>query len=85
MQAPPGSSHVDVIHQEFAQILLSEELGYDSVWLTEHHFIEYGISTSPLALAGLAKNNRYQSAHPLLTEKTLDDGRATSGQYQSAG
>ena len=36
---------------EFAQILLSEELGYDSVWLTEHHFIDYGISTSPMALA----------------------------------
>lgn len=51
LQAPPGSSHAEVIHQEFAQMLLSEELGYDSVWLTEHHFIEYGISTSPLALA----------------------------------
>ena len=51
LQAPPGSSHEEVIHREFAQILLSEELGYDSVWLTEHHFIEYGISTSPMALA----------------------------------
>ena len=51
LQAPPGSSHEEVIHREFTQILLSEELGYDSVWLTEHHFIEYGISTSPMALA----------------------------------
>ncbi len=51
LQAPPGSSHAEVIHREFAQMLLSEELGYDSVWLTEHHFIDYGISTSPLALA----------------------------------
>jgi alkanesulfonate monooxygenase SsuD/methylene tetrahydromethanopterin reductase-like flavin-dependent oxidoreductase (luciferase family) len=32
-------------------MLFSEELGYDTVWLTEHHFIEYGISVSPLALA----------------------------------
>src|SRR5262249_62153766 len=32
-------------------MLLSEELGYDTVWLTEHHFTEYGISVSPIALA----------------------------------
>lgn len=51
LQAPPGTSDVEVIHREFAQILLSEELGYDTVWLTEHHFTEYGISVSPLALA----------------------------------
>ena len=41
LQAPPGTSHGEIIHREFAQILLSEELGYDSVWLTEHHFIDY--------------------------------------------
>jgi len=51
LQAPPGTSHQDVVQREFAQILLSEDLGYDTVWLTEHHFIEYGISVSPLALA----------------------------------
>jgi alkanesulfonate monooxygenase SsuD/methylene tetrahydromethanopterin reductase-like flavin-dependent oxidoreductase (luciferase family) len=51
LQAPPGTSHEEVVQREFAQILLSEELGYDTVWLTEHHFIEYGISVSPLALA----------------------------------
>jgi alkanesulfonate monooxygenase SsuD/methylene tetrahydromethanopterin reductase-like flavin-dependent oxidoreductase (luciferase family) len=51
LQAPPGISHEEVVHREFEQILFSEELGYDTVWLTEHHFIEYGISVSPLALA----------------------------------
>ena len=51
LQAPPGTSHEDVVQREFAQILLSEDLGYDTVWLTEHHFIEYGISVSPMALA----------------------------------
>ena len=39
LQAPPGVSHTDVVHDEFAQMVLSEALGYDSVWLTEHHFI----------------------------------------------
>jgi alkanesulfonate monooxygenase SsuD/methylene tetrahydromethanopterin reductase-like flavin-dependent oxidoreductase (luciferase family) len=51
LQAPPGRSDEQVIHGEFSQILLGEELGYDTVWLTEHHFTEYGISVSPLALA----------------------------------
>lgn len=51
LQAPPDSLHAEVIHGEFSQMLLSEELGYDSVWLTEHHFIDYGILTSPLVLA----------------------------------
>ena len=51
LQAPPGVSHTDVVHDEFAQMVLSEALGYDSVWLTEHHFINYGISSSPLGLA----------------------------------
>lgn len=51
LQVPPGTSPADVVGREFAQILLSEELGYDTVWLTEHHFIEYGISVSPMALA----------------------------------
>lgn len=51
LQAPPGRSDEEVVHGEFSQILLSEELGYDTVWLTEHHFTEYGISVSPMALA----------------------------------
>lgn len=51
LQVPPGTSDAEVIQQEFEQMLLSEELGYDTVWLTEHHFTEYGISVSPMALA----------------------------------
>jgi alkanesulfonate monooxygenase SsuD/methylene tetrahydromethanopterin reductase-like flavin-dependent oxidoreductase (luciferase family) len=53
-----------VVHGEFTQILLSEELGFDSVWLTEHHFTEYGISVSPMALAAAiaAKTERIKIA-----------------------
>ena len=51
LQVPPGTSDIDVIQREFEQMLLSEELGYDTVWLTEHHCTEYGISVSPMALA----------------------------------
>src|ERR1700752_3381033 len=51
-QAPPSSTHPEVVHNEIEQMVWTEELGFDSVWLTEHHFIEYGLSVSPALLAG---------------------------------
>lgn len=35
-----------------AQIGEAEKLGFDSVWLTEHHFCEDGYTPSPLVIAG---------------------------------
>jgi len=32
----------------------SEELGFDEVWFTEHHFIDYGLSVDPATLAAAA-------------------------------
>ena len=31
---------------------LAETLGYDEVWVTEHHFMDYGVCSSALTLAG---------------------------------
>ena len=50
-QAHPRFSHADIIHRELEQMVWTEELGYDSVWLTEHHFIDYGLSVDPATLA----------------------------------
>ena len=53
-QAPPGHQHPDIIHRELEQIVWSEELGFDEIWLTEHHFIDYGLSVDPATLAAAA-------------------------------
>jgi len=53
-QAPPWLRHDEVIHRELEQIEWSEELGFDEVWLTEHHFIDYGLSVDPTMLAAAA-------------------------------
>ena len=53
-QAAPGLTHEDVIHRELEQMEWTEELGFDQIWLTEHHFIDYGLSVDPPALATAA-------------------------------
>src|SRR5947207_4856507 len=53
-QAAPGQRHDDIIRNELTQVEWSEELGFDEVWFTEHHFIDYGLSVDPATLAAAA-------------------------------
>ena len=53
-QAPPWQTHPEIIHRELQQMEWAEELGFDEVWLTEHHFIDYGLAVDPAALAAAA-------------------------------
>ena len=53
-QAPPGQRHADIIHRELEQMEWAEQLGFDEVWLTEHHFIDYGLAVDPATLAAAA-------------------------------
>jgi alkanesulfonate monooxygenase SsuD/methylene tetrahydromethanopterin reductase-like flavin-dependent oxidoreductase (luciferase family) len=53
-QAAPGLSHEEVIQRELEQMEWTEELGFDQIWLTEHHFIDYGLSVDPASLATAA-------------------------------
>ena len=39
-QAAPGLTHEEVVHRELEQMEWTEELGFDQIWLTEHHFID---------------------------------------------
>jgi alkanesulfonate monooxygenase SsuD/methylene tetrahydromethanopterin reductase-like flavin-dependent oxidoreductase (luciferase family) len=42
----------EVLYREtINQIVWAESLGFDSVWLTEHHFVEDGYCPSPLVVA----------------------------------
>ena len=50
LQATPGRSAEAIIGDEVEQMVLSERLGFDSVWLTEHHYADYGISSAPSVL-----------------------------------
>ena len=82
LQAPPDRSHADVLREEVDQMVLAEELGYDSIWLTEHHYADYGLSSAPSVLLATvaAQTSRIQLAiavyvipfhHPLrLAEET---------------
>lgn len=47
-----GNDYPDVqfIQEELENLVLAEELGFDSVWITEHHFTDYSMSNDPLQL-----------------------------------
>ena len=56
-----GTSYSDAqfIREELDNCVLAEELGFDSVWITEHHFTDYSMCTSPLqALSYIAGRTR---------------------------
>jgi alkanesulfonate monooxygenase SsuD/methylene tetrahydromethanopterin reductase-like flavin-dependent oxidoreductase (luciferase family) len=49
-QGRESGSDADFIREEIDHLLLAEELGFDSVWITEHHFSDYSMSNDPLQL-----------------------------------
>lgn len=46
-----GNSEKQMIEEAIEELTYAEELGFDSVWIAEHHFSEYGIIGNPLMLA----------------------------------
>ncbi|MDP3890003.1 LLM class flavin-dependent oxidoreductase [Nocardioides sp.] len=51
-----GSDH-QTLRETLEEIELADTLGYDSVWLAEHHFSSYGIQGNPLSF-GMAVAER---------------------------
>ena len=59
----PGMEKVSdyqIFHNTLEEIQLADELGFDSVWLAEHHFSRYGILGSPLTF-GMAIADRTEN------------------------
>lgn len=57
-----GMDDRQFMKEELDRIVLSEELGFESIWLTEHHFSDYALSPNPLQwltyIAGRTKTLR---------------------------
>ncbi len=43
-----GTTDHQVLRETLDEIQLADELGFDSIWLAEHHFSKYGILGSPV-------------------------------------
>jgi alkanesulfonate monooxygenase SsuD/methylene tetrahydromethanopterin reductase-like flavin-dependent oxidoreductase (luciferase family) len=51
MQRDERWSEQSVYESDLAQMLAAESLGYESVWIAEHHFNDYGLCPAPPVLA----------------------------------
>ncbi len=49
-QRGKGYNDARFVREEVSNLVLAEELGFDSVWITEHHFSDYSLSNDPLQL-----------------------------------
>ena len=52
MPAPSGTAPGRVVEQALADGARAEELGFDAVWVTEHHGSDYGWCSAPSVMAG---------------------------------
>lgn len=48
---PEGREPREMFQEITEQAVLGEELGFDSIWLAEHHFSRYGLGSSSLVVA----------------------------------
>ena len=58
-----GGDITRIFDDYLAEIELAEELGFDEIWFTEHHFHPYGMLSSPnLIIATLASRTQQLTA-----------------------
>ena len=50
VQLPDPTREKQYYKEALEQVLWAEQLGYDSVWFTEHHFSRHGIVSATLAI-----------------------------------
>ena len=70
VQLPDPAKQNQYYRDALEQVLWAEQLGYDSVWMTEHHFSRHGIVSASLSvlayLAGLTSTIRLATAVTVL-------------------
>ena len=70
VQLPDPARQNEYYRDALEQVLWAEQLGYDSVWMTEHHFSRHGIVSASLTvlgyLAGLTSSIRLATAVTVL-------------------
>ena len=70
IQLPDPTQQVKYYKDALAQVLHAEKLGFDSVWITEHHFSRHGIVSSTMSLlaylAGVTERIRLGTAVTVL-------------------
>jgi alkanesulfonate monooxygenase SsuD/methylene tetrahydromethanopterin reductase-like flavin-dependent oxidoreductase (luciferase family) len=70
VQLPEPGAQAKYYQEALAQVLRAEQLGFDSVWFTEHHFSRHGIVPASLTvlayLAGLTTSIRLGTAVTVL-------------------
>ena len=59
--SPPFDRSASQVYGEALELIdFADELGFDHVWISEHHFVVDGYCPSPIAVAGaiLGRTNR---------------------------
>ena len=74
-----GRNPADVYRENLEQARYAEELGFDAVWLTEHHFSDYALLGDPTlfasALAETTSRIRHRHGSPRAARAQPDPGR----------
>ncbi len=60
MGADLGTTHHDVVQVTLQEAARAESLGFDELWVTEHHFIPFGINPSALTAAAFLLGRTHQ-------------------------
>jgi alkanesulfonate monooxygenase SsuD/methylene tetrahydromethanopterin reductase-like flavin-dependent oxidoreductase (luciferase family) len=58
LSTPNGKTDKTVFEEILREIDLAEEVGFDSVWLTEHHFTNYGRPSLPVLAGAVASRTK---------------------------
>lgn len=80
---PEGPRDVRTLYNEvIEQVVLADRLGFDTAWLAEHHFIDYGVVPNPaMMLSHLAARTSRVKLGPAIALVPFRDPRQLAEDY----